>query len=540
MHDDSDGISFGRRPVLFGAGGVLAALLANGRPAAAQSAARRNTLVIGIDMSDTLVLDPAKVRSYTNPMPTRACYDPLVKMTVEDYIHVQPCIATEWAYLPDGKTVRFKLRSDVKFASGQPVTAEDVRFSFMRLLHLQEQPSQYIAHLDHVDVVDPHTVDFVLKDPDLPLLTIIAAPEFGITEKALVVAHGGTDAADAKDKDAATEWLNQNSAGTGAFRLVAWQRNELIRMVRNPGFFDGKPGYESVLIRHMSESAQQLLGIQKGDLDVAFNLIPEQIPVIQNDPNITIVRETSLDYMYMALGENPENPALKTKQARQAIAAAIDYDGIIANLCGGRAVRPVSFLPVGVNGSTEALTKEIGFREDLDKSRKLLAEAGMPNGFSFRLTYGTAAFNGVHYSDVAQKLQSDLARVGIKAELQPLDAASLASQYLTGKIQGVMASWNPVTVENQLWASGSIVRVAQRLHWDVPPEFRKLVHDAGAERDLAKSAALWRKYQEGMVDFAHLIVLFQPIYQVAVRKSVVGFNVTPAGWIAEFESAHPV
>jgi peptide/nickel transport system substrate-binding protein len=157
MHDDSDGISFGRRPVLLGAGGVLAALLANGRPAAAQSAARRNTLAIGIDMSDTLVLDPAKVRSYTNPMPTRACYDPLVKMTVEDYIHVQPCIATEWAYLPDGKTVRFKLRSDVKFASGQPVTAEDVRFSFMRLLHLQEQPSQYIAHLDHVDVVDPRS-----------------------------------------------------------------------------------------------------------------------------------------------------------------------------------------------------------------------------------------------------------------------------------------------------------------------------------------------------------------------------------------------
>ena len=163
----------------------------------------------------------------------------------------------------------------------------------------------------------------------------------------------------------------------------------------------------------------------------------------------------------------------------------------------------------------------------------------MPDGFSFRLSYGNVAFNGVHYSDVAQKLQSDLARVGIKVELQPLDAVSLSSQYLTGKIQGVMASWNPVTVENQLWASGTIVRVAQRLHWDVPPAFRQLVHDAGAERDPAKSAVLWRKYQEGMVDFAHLVVLFQPIYQVAVRKSVAGFKVTPAGWLAEFDTAHP-
>src|ERR1700722_14221150 len=239
MHDDSNGPGLGRRPVMFGAGGLLAMLLADARPATAQSATRKNTLVIGIDMSDTLVLDPAKVRSYTNPMPTRACYDPLVKMTVEDYIHVQPCIATEWSYLPDGKTVRFKLRDDVKFVTGQPVTAEDVRFSFMRLLHLQEQPSQYIAHVDHLEVVDAHTVDFVLKDPDLPLLTVIAAPEFGITEKAVVVAHGGTDAADAKDTDKATEWLNQNSAGTGAYRLVAWQRNEKIRLGGSAACFDG-------------------------------------------------------------------------------------------------------------------------------------------------------------------------------------------------------------------------------------------------------------------------------------------------------------
>ena len=532
--------AFGRRPFVTGGGGLLATLLTRARPASAQSAARRSTLIVAMDISDTTTLDPSRVRSYTNPMPTRAAYDPLLRMTVDNYITPQPCLASEYTWLPDGRTIRFKLRPDVKFASGAAVTAEDVRFSFMRLLHLREQPSQYIAHLDHVEVVDEHTVDFVLNDPSLPLLTIIAAPEFGIMEKATVVQHGGTNSIDANDRDTALEWLNQNSAGTGAYRLVGWRRNEQVQMARNPTFWDGHPGYERVIIRHIGESAQQLLAIQHGDADVAFNLIPEQIAALTGDPDIAIIRETSLDYMYMAIAESPENPILKQKQARQAIGYAIDYDGIIANLCGGNAVRPTSFLPVGVNGSTEALTREVGFRQDLDRSRHLLGEIGMPSGFSFRLTYSSAAFNGVKYSNVAQKLQADLARVGIVVELAPTDPVGQGSQYLSGKVQAVLSSWNPVTVENQLWASGSVVRVAQRLHWDVPASFRDLIHRAGAERDPAKAAVLWRQYQEQMVDFGHLVVLFQPIYQVAVRKTVAGFKVTPAGWIAEFDTAKPI
>ena len=83
-------------------------------------------------------------------------------------------------------------------------------------------------------------------------------------------------------------WLNENSAGTGPYRLTGWQRNQQIQMVKNPNYWKGTPGYERVLIRHMSESAAQLLAIQRGDVDVAFNLIPEQIATLKDDPNITV------------------------------------------------------------------------------------------------------------------------------------------------------------------------------------------------------------------------------------------------------------
>ena len=536
---DQDKGGFGRRYFVGGTAGLLGAVLAGARPAAAQSAARRGTLVIGLDVSDTLSLDPLRVYQYSNPLPTRAAYEGLVTFDPGDNIAIKPALATEWSYLPDGKTVRFKLRPGVKFASGAPVTAEDVRFTFTRHLNVKDQPFQYISHVEAVNVVDAGTVDIVLKDATLPLISIIATPAFGIQEKALVVANGGTDAADAKEKDKATEWLNNNSAGAGPYRLTGWQRNQQIQMVRNTNYYRGAPGYERVLIRHMSESAAQLLAIQRGDVDVAFNLIPEQIALLKNDPNITVMGATSLDFIYMAVVEAPTNPALQNKFARQAIGHAIDFDGIIKNLAGGHAVRPVSFLPVGVNGSTEALTKEIGFNENLGKARELLAKAGMPNGFKFQLAYGNAAIAGVTYQNLAQKIQADLARVGITVELAPMDQVNLRTAYMGGKSEAVLTFWNPPAPENWLWSSATVNRVAGRVLWKPSDEMRKLVADAGAERDLAKAAVLYRKYQEGMVDAAHHFVLVQPIYQVAVRKSVGGVNLTAAGWMADLSGAKP-
>jgi peptide/nickel transport system substrate-binding protein len=237
---------------------------------------------------------------------------------------------------------------------------------------------------------------------------------------------------------------------------------------------------------------------------------------------------------------SPDNPALQNKAARQAIGYAIDYDGIIKNLIGGHAARPATFLPIGTVGSTEAVAKQIGFHEDLDRAKKLLSDAGRANGFSFQLAYGNAAIAGVQYENLAQKIQADLGRVGIKAELAPMDQLNLRTMYLGGKAQAVLTFWNPPAVENWLWSAATIDRVSKRIHWDVPTDVRQLVHDAAAERDPAKSAALYRTYQEVMVDQANHFVLIQPIYQIGVRRSVGGLELTAAGWMAELKGTRPV
>jgi peptide/nickel transport system substrate-binding protein len=500
--------------------------------ASVQAQARRDTLVIGIDISDTITLDPVRQAQYTPPLTLTACYDTLLTLEPGDYINPKPALATKWGRTPSGNGWRFTLRPGVKFATGAVMTAEDVKFSFDRLINVHDQPQQYISSVDRVEIVDPHTLDLIMNEPKAPILSILCCPGCGIMEKAVLLQHNGVAGVGAKDTDKATDWLNGNSVGTGPYHLVRWEQNNQIMLQRNPHHWRGLPAFERVIIRHLSDSAAQFLAVRRGDVQAAFNLIPEQITALQGDANVRVDKLPSLDFVYMALTQNPTgNPVLAKKEARQAIGYAIDYDGILGSLCGGAATRPAHFLPIGVNGSTEQVAKEVGFHQDLEKSRKLLQAAGVPDGFEFEIAYGNAAVAGVSYQVLAQKLQSDLGRVGIRAKLNPMDQVNLRTTYTQGKMAGgLLTFWNPPAVSNDLWASAVVQRVAKRVGWPVPPEMTALVKQASEEENLAVAAKLWIEWQRQVVDQANHFILFQPTYQIAVRNTLKKFPLTAAGW----------
>ena len=533
-------ISVSRRDLLrlLGTGGV--ASLAGWPAISALAQGRKDTLVIGIDTSDSTEFDPVRDLHYTPPMTVSACYDCLVTMTPGDYINLKPGLATSWARTPDGQGWRFTLRDNVKFASGNPMTAHDVKFSLDRVRYIQFQSSQYLTNVTSVNVVDDRTVDIMLKNPNEPLLTILAAPSFVVTDRKVVAEHGGDASPDSKQKDKGTEWLNQNSAGTGPYRLTQWVRNSQIQLVANPNYWGGKPAFQRIVIRHFEDGSAQLLSLRRGDIDAAFNLLPEQVTSLKSDSNVWIARHISLDFVYLALSHSPElNKALANKSARQAIGWAIDYDGIRDGLLGGSATRPANFIPVGSLGSSEDTTKEIGFRQDLDRAKKALAQAGLPDGFEFEVIYGNSMVAGTSYHVIAQKVQADLARVGIKMKLNPMPQVNVRTLYNGGKMQSVITYWNPPAVENALWGWATVQRVAKRLNWKPTETLVKLVDQASMEQDQKKQAELWRQYQIAMVDEANLLVLFQPIYQVGVRKSIKDFPLTAAGWQADLRGVRP-
>ena len=527
-----------RAIALLGSGGAaLSGLL----PERVFAQVRKNTLVLGIDISDTITLDPARLAQYTSPMTVSAAYDSLVTLKPGNYIDVQPSLATKWVRTPDGKGWRFTLRDGVRFASGAPMTVDDVKWSFERVINLKDQPSQYVGNIERVAAVDQGTFDIYLKDPAQPILNVLAAPEFVTLERKMVEAQGGSAALDAKEQDKATSWLNANSAGTGAYRIAGWERNAQIQLVRNEHYWGGKPPFERVIIRHISDGAAQLLAVRRGDIDAAFNLIPEQIASLKGDKDVRLAPLESLDFVYMALTQEPEfNKALAVKECRQAIGFAIDYDGIKNAMLGGAALRPAHYLPIGVEGSTEEIARQIGFRDDPAKAKELLAKGGYPGGFEFEIAYGNAAVQGVTYQDLGLKIQSDLARVGIKANLRPMDQVNLRTEYSGAKSKGgVLTFWNPPAVDNLLWAAAVVQRVAKRVHWEVPKDVYEMCFKASVEPDGKKRAQLWVDWQKVMIDQANHFVLFQPVYQIAVRNTIDKLPLTAAGWMLDVHGVRP-
>jgi peptide/nickel transport system substrate-binding protein len=504
------------------------------------AAAGKTTLVLGVDISDTRTFDPARQFEYSPPTTIRAVYETLITLSPGDYVTLRPLLAESWKSVDGGKAWEFKLRKGVKFASGNPLTAEDVKFSFERLANVKDQPADMAENLGPIEVVDPQTVRISAADKTQPLLTLFTSVTYSVYDSKTVIAQGGTSGKDAEKADKATAWLDTHSAGTGPYVLTGWTRNQEVVLERNKSYWRAPAAFEKVVVRHIADGGAQVLALRRGDIDAALNLSTDQLDSLAKDANVKIVSTPSLDFVYMTMTNSADmNQGLGKKAARQAVQSAIDYDGIIKGLLGGHAIRPATFIPIGLGGSTEALTKEIGPKQDLARAKKLLADAGLPNGFTFKLSYGKAAVGGTTYDLIAQKIQSDLARVGITAELDPMDQATLRTAYKEGKTQSAMSFWNPDAMEPWLWAQPAIGRVSKRVHWTPPKDIVDLVARAGGEPDPKKAAGLYREFMKMLIDQANYIHLIQPIFRVATTKAITGYNLTAAGWVVDLYDVKP-
>jgi peptide/nickel transport system substrate-binding protein len=519
---------------------VQPAVTENAASATEPAAPAKDLLVIGTDVSDTRFLDPHRQFDYSPPLTVRAAYETLVTFDAGNYVDLKPLLAESWELVEDGAAWQFKLRSDVKFSSGNPLTAEDVKFSFDRVLNLKDTPSDLASVVAKTEVVDPLTVKIYPANKNEPLVNTLASPTFVIVDSKLVAEKGGVSEPGADASDKATEFLDQNSAGSGPYILTRWERNAEIDLEANPNYWRGTPPFKRVVIRHIGDSAVQLLSLERGDIDVALNLTPEQLNTLETNPNVNLLENVSLDFMYMTMTVNPTfSEALSHKEARQAVAYAIDYDGIINSLLGGFAVRPANFIPAGLNGSTVEMTKEFGYHEDLEKSKQLLAAAGFPDGFSFDINFANAAIAGTNYQLIAQKIQSDLARVGITANLVPMDLTTMVTAFRAAETTSVITFWNPDAPDPYLWAFPAVGRVAKRVHWTPPQQLIDMVTAAGTEIDPAKQAKIYEEYTKSLVDQCVYIVLFQPVYRVAALKTITGWEPNAAGWYVDLFNVKP-
>ncbi|OCX65662.1 ABC transporter substrate-binding protein [Thioclava sp. SK-1] len=396
-------------------GVALAALIAGSAPSFAQTP--DDQLVVAFTMTNVLTMDPAAITGGEAVQVLNNVYDALVELDPETAA-LSPRLAESWEIGDDNLSVTFHLRRDAVFASGNPVTAADVKFSFDRLMTLGlSQSSGLISRgfsAQTVDdtfvVIDDHTFQLNMPeagDPKMILMYIAQAGVGSILDAKLVQANAGDDQGQT--------WLNTHSAGSGAYTLTQWRSNEYVILSRNDGFWGDAPAMKRILMRHLPESQSQRLGLEQADIDVGFSLAAPDLRALEKDPDITVRTDPSAGFYYLAVSMADEkfaNPKL-----REALRYLIDYDGIntaIMPFFGTTRQRPV-------NSTAFGALPDPGYRLDVGKAKALLAEAGYPDGFSTTIR----VIADQQFLDSATAIQGTLAQAGITAEIITGDGAQI-------------------------------------------------------------------------------------------------------------------
>lgn len=504
-------------------------------------ASTKTTLVLGTDISVVDSLDPHHANAFTNYLIMKGPYDNLVTVDPSDYSKPIPQLATSWEKSSDGRGWVFKLREGVKFVSGNPFTADDVKFSYDRLVNLKDIAAGFGENLDSIEVIDPLTVQINLKDPTLPFIMLTTmSSTYAILDSKLVKEQGGESGPGADTADTAAVYLDQTSAGTGPYQITSWERGARIVLERNANYWGGTTPFERLVIQGFSDTAAEVLALEAGDIDVAMNLNADQLNDIEGMAGISIQRIDSLDMMYWTLSENhPDSGALADARVREAVFRGVDYQSIIDGLLGGNGIRPAGFMPIGLGGMTEEFAKQNRYEYNPDAAKRLLTDAGYPNGFEFPLSYATFVFAGVPYDQVAAKIQSDLAKIGVTAKLNPMDATTFATDYRSGKTVSSLVDWTIDAVEPWAYAEPSVVRFALRMNWTPSEALLAQMTEASSETDPVKRDELFRAFEKELIKQHEVSSLFQPRYGWAIRDSVAGVKLTAAGWFIHLEALKP-
>ncbi len=521
-----------RRSLWFALSLCVVCASAVGGSSAMAAQAGGKSLIIALDQSDVKTLDPAREFEFAAAFIVLNSYDTLVAhKSPSELTTFVPMLAESWTMSKDGKEYTFHLRKGVKFASGNPITADDVKFSLMRLKNIKGNPGWTMDPLKEVQVVDPLTVKTVLNEPFADWLSVLAGPNSGVMDAKLAKEHGATDSPTADKDDKAEEWLNQNSAGSGPFVLNGWVRNNAITLDRNPNYWNGSAKVAHVEIRDVTSPGTQKVQVENGDVDIALNLTPDLVASMRANKDIQIIRGQSLDNMYLGLTCDPKiHPELAKPEVREAIRYAIDYDGIIA-MNHGQAVRGPAVYSIGVLGLTQADADRLNPKQDLQQAKALLAKAGVPNGFKFPLQYGTGPSpTGVSYDDIAQKIQSDLKKIGIEVQLVPEEFGVMMTKY-RAKTEPAVISYNtPDYIGPSDWAGQMVLHTwAPRLHYD-SAKAKDLATRAGSVSDPKERIKLYQDLLKLLVDEGPYAMLVQGKIEVAARPNIHGYEYFPIGY----------
>jgi peptide/nickel transport system substrate-binding protein len=406
--------------------------------------------------NDILTLDPHSQNHATTNAILQHAYEGLTRYN--DKYEVEPALATKWTFVSPTQ-VRFELRKGVKFHDGSPFTADDVVFSFGRIKQPQGTMSIYVTGINEIRKVDDHTVDFVLAAPNPILLRNIG--DFFIMSKAWCEKNKTTNVQDYKNKE--ENYASRNVNGTGGYRITGWTPDQRVTMTRNPDWWDKPRGnVTDVVYTPIKSDPTRVAALLSGDVDMLTDLPTQDVARLRADSKLKILDGHEVRTIFVAMDQfSPElrysdvkgkNP-FKDKRVREALNIAVDREAIKRNTMRGLSLPAGIMVAPGVNGHSADI--DVPSKPDAERAKKLLADAGYPNGFEFQLNCPNNRY--VNDEEICQNLVAMWARAGVKVKLAAEPMATFIQKVQNFDSSAYLLGWGVATYDAQ-YSLQSLVR----------------------------------------------------------------------------------
>jgi peptide/nickel transport system substrate-binding protein len=408
------------------------------------------------NQGDAVSMDPHSLNESLQLSITGNVYEPLVGR--DKKLQLEPALATKWAQTSP-TTWRFDLRRNVKFHDGTPFTADDVVYSITRAMAKTSNYAVYTQGIDRVVKVNDTTVDFIMKGPNPVLLNQLT--ELRIMSKAWAEKNKSVEPKDIRAKD--ETYAHRNAMGTGQFMVKEWQPDQKLVLVKNPNYWGTIPSnVTEIIYTPIKSEATRVAALLSGEVDFVLDPSPQDLARLRSNANLKVIDGIESRTIFFGMdqfrdelpgsnvkGKNP----LKDQRVRMALYQAIDINSIVRVTLRGLGQATGTLVAPQVNGWTEAVHKR--FPYDPEASKKLLADAGYPQGFEVDFACPNNRY--INDEEICQAVTAMWSRIGVKAKLRTLPLVTYFPMIQRYEASIYMLGWGVPTFD-ALYSLQSLTR----------------------------------------------------------------------------------
>jgi len=503
----------------------LSALLAAAVMTAAVAAPSQAQTLRWAAQNDILTMDPHSQNHATTNAILMHAYEGLTRYNAT--YQVEPALATKWTYISPTQ-VRFELRKGVKFHDGAPFTADDVVFSFGRIRQPQGTMQIYVSGISEIKKIDDHTVEMILAGPNPLLLKNII--DFRIMSRAWAEKNNSAKVQDYKAKE--ENFASRNVMGTGSYKITGWTPEQRVTMTINSGWWDKHTGnVKDVIYTPIKSDPTRVAALLSGDVDMLTDLPTQDVARLRQDTKLKVVDGPEVRTIYFA--PDVGSPELKysnikgrnpfaDKRVRQALSMAIDREAIKRNIMRGLSIPAGLMVAPGVNGNSPDI--DVPAKVDADAAKKLLAEAGYPDGFEVRMNCPNNRY--VNDEEICQAVVAMWARIGVKAQLMAENMATFSVKFQNFDSSLYLLGWGVATYDAQYMIQ-SLVRTKSsgadgnyNFSRISDPVVDRLTDAMKTETDVAKRNAMIKEALVRIKDEVLLIPIHHQMRPWAMKSGV--------------------